>query len=143
MSLIRTGSLLPSIISDFFQSTDPFFASELAETRTMWPPANIAEDANEFRIDLALPGMKKNDFDVNIEGDVITISAEKKEEKTEENERYTRREFYQSAFQRSFRIPQTANADKVKASYEDGILKLSIPKKEEAKQGKKREIAVA
>ncbi|MGZ4099428.1 MAG: Hsp20/alpha crystallin family protein, partial [Bacteroidia bacterium] len=80
---------------------------------------------------------------INVEENVLTISAEKKEEKNEENDRFTRKEFSYNSFSRSFTLPQTVNAEKIDAKYTDGILKLEIPKKEEAKTLPKKEIKVA
>lgn len=147
MSLIRTkknGDWFPSLLSDFFD-TDKFFSPRWLEKEfeNTIPSVNIKENNKEFNIELAAPGFNKNDFKVSVEDNILTISAEKKEEKKEENERFTRKEFSYNTFSRSFTLPQSVNTDKIDAKYADGILKLCIPKKEAAKTLPKKEIKVA
>lgn len=146
MSLIKTnknGDLFPSFMSDFFD-TERFFTPNWFRTgaENMVPSVNIKENGKAFHIELAAPGFSKPDFKINVEDNVLTISAEKKEEKKEENERFTRKEFSFNSFSRSFTLPLAADADKVNATYTDGILNLAIPKKEEAKALPKKEIKV-
>ncbi len=146
MSLIKTrknGEQFPSVLSDFFD-TDKFFNNRWLENefKETIPSVNIRENGKEFNVEIAAPGFSKNDFKVSLEDNVLTISAEKKEEKKEENERYTRKEFSYNSFSRSFTVPQTASSEKIDAKYADGILKLCIPKKEEAKTLPKKEIKV-
>lgn len=146
MSVVKANKadgLFPSLVSDFFNA-DNFFGSKWFENefkRTV-PAVNIKENDKQFNVELAIPGMKKEDFKVSVENNVLTISAEKKDEKSEKNERYTRKEFSYSSFSRSFTIPESAIGDKVDAKYTDGILRLSIPKKEGAKAVSKKEIKV-
>lgn len=147
MSLIKTkknGDLFPSLLSDFFE-TDRFFTPRWVEKEfeNTIPSVNIKENGKEFNIEFAAPGFNKNDFKVNVEDNLLTISAERKEEKKEEDERFTRKEFSYNTFSRSFTLPQSVNAEKVDAKYADGILKLCIPKKEEAKALPKKEIKVS
>ena len=147
MSLIKTtknGNFFPSVISDFFD-TDKFFNPRWLEKefQNTVPPVNIKENGKEFHIELAIPGFNKSDFKINVEDDILTISAEKKEEKKEDNERFTKREFSYNSFSRSFTLPQTANGDKIDAKYVDGILQLSVPKKEVTKRLPKREVKIA
>jgi HSP20 family protein len=110
------------------------------------PAVNVVETENSYRVELAAPGQKKENFSVNVEKDVLTISnrvetsgEEKKEEKTE---RYTRREFSYSSFKRSFTLPEHANADAIEAKYENGVLLVTIPKKEEGKEKAARTIEI-
>jgi HSP20 family protein len=147
MTLVKTnpkGALIPSVFSDFFDSNQFFsprwFEREFSETL---PAVNIKEDGKQFNIELAVPGFSKGDFKITAEDDVLTLSAEKKEEKSEKDERYTRREYSYSSFSRSFSLPQNANAEKVDAKYENGILKLALPKKEETKASPRKEIKVS
>lgn len=147
MSLIKTkknGDLFPSLLSDFFD-TDRFLSPRWLEREfeNTIPSVNIKENGKEFNVELAVPGFNKDQFHVNVEDNVLTISAERKEEKKETDERFTRKEFSYNSFARSFTLPQSVNADKVDAKYADGILKLCIPKKEEAKALPKKEIKVA
>lgn len=146
MSIIKTrknGDLFPSVLSDFFD-TDRFLNTRWMEREfeQTLPSVNIRENGKEFNIELAAPGFSKNDFKVNVEENVLTISAERKEEKKEENGRFTRKEFSYNTFSRSFTLPQIVNGEKTDAKYTDGILKLCIPKKEEAKTLPKKEIKV-
>jgi HSP20 family protein len=97
------------------------------------PAVNIAETENEFEVELAVPGLKKEDFKINLEKNVLTVSAEKKAEEVNENKKYSKREYSYSSFTRSFTLPQSADQNKIEADYTDGILKFTIAKKEEAK----------
>ena len=147
MTLVKTnknGNLFPSVLSDFFDA-DKFFGNKWFEREfgQSLPAVNIKENSKEFDIEFAAPGFNKNDFKVNVVENVLTINAEKEEEKKEENDRFTRKEFSYNSFSRSFTLPQTVNAEKIDAKYSDGILKLSIPKKEESKTLPKKEIKVA
>lgn len=121
-----------------FFGNDPFF-----KNLESVPSANIKEQDDRFEVQLAAPGMDKKDFKIEIANNVLSISAEKKEEKTEEKENYTRREFSYDSFRRSFQLPATVNEDAVDASYKDGILTLALPKKQEAITGKRKEISIA
>ena len=96
------------------------------------PSVNISEDDKSFNVEVIAPGFKKEDFKINIEDDILTISAETNTENKEENKdkQYSRREYSHSSFTRSFRLPENAKDDSVSASYTDGILKLDIPKTE-------------
>ena len=147
MTLVRTknsGNLIPSVFSDLLD-TDRFFNTDWFEKEfaSRVPAVNIKENGKEFKIELSVPGFSKNDFKVNVEGDILTIRAEKEEEKKEESERFTRKEFSYSSFSRSFTLPQAANGEKIDAKYENGVLRLALPKKEEAKVSDKKEIKVS
>jgi HSP20 family protein len=106
------------------------------------PSANIRERAEDFKIDLAVPGMEKKDFSVDVENGVLTIKGERKEENVEENEKITRREFHYGSFQRSFNLPESADVNKITAAYKDGVLSLTIAKLEEMKSKAKKSIAI-
>ena len=105
------------------------------------PAVNIQEDEKQFLLELAVPGMKKDDFKIDLENQVLTISSEIKEETEETENNYTRREFVYNSFSRSFTLPKSIVAEKIKADYKDGILKISLPKNKETKLS--REIKVA
>lgn len=105
------------------------------------PAVNIAETDGDFQIELAVPGLKKEDFKINIDKNVLSISAEKKNESTKEDKKYSKREYSYTSFVRSFTLPETIDQSKVDAAYSDGILKLTVAKKEEAKV-QSREISV-
>ncbi|MCW4467451.1 Hsp20/alpha crystallin family protein [Flavobacterium sp. MFBS3-15] len=107
------------------------------------PPVNIRETEGAFTVELMAAGMKKEDFNLEIDNDLLTISAEVKAENTEENGKFTRREFSFTSFKRSFTLPETVKEDDINAVYEDGILKITLPKKEEALPKAKRLIEIS
>ena len=124
------------VFEDFFNDS---YVSDRITTRV--PAVNIAETDNAFHIELAAPGLKKEDFKINLEKNVLSISVEKKAEDTEENKRFNRKEYSYSSFVRSFTLPDSADQTSIDAEYIDGILKINVAKKEEAKLVT-REIAV-
>lgn len=131
------GGLMPSFnqfLEDFFNNDlSDWRRSNFSSTNTTVPKVNVKEDDDNFMIEMAAPGMKKDDFKVELNNDLLTISSESRQENDQEEGKYTRREYAYHSFQRSFSLPTTADGEKVEAKYEDGVLKLTIPKKEEAK----------
>ncbi|MFW6103589.1 MAG: Hsp20/alpha crystallin family protein [Bacteroidota bacterium] len=108
------------------------------------PYVNVKENKDEYTIELAAPGMKKDDFKINYEKEQLCISINKEEDKKDKEEKYLRREFSYQSFQRTFHVPQKlVDADKIKASYEKGILYISVPKKEEAKPKPAKKIKIS
>lgn len=143
MELVKrnnSNGLFPSLMEELFRP-DWAGGQNLNTTRSV-PPVNIRETDNAYEVELSAPGKKKEDFNINVENDLLTISSQFSETKTEEEGKYTRREFSFSAFQRSFTLPETVKDDDIKASYEDGILKIYLPKKEEALPKPKRNIEI-
>jgi HSP20 family protein len=114
-------------------------------TNTTIPAVNIKENNDAFDVEVAAPGMKKEDFKVELDGNMLTISSEKTDEtKENEGERYSTQEFSYQSFQRKFQLPKdVVDADKIEAHYENGLLHLVIPKKEEAKQRPPRMIQIS
>jgi HSP20 family protein len=102
------------------------------EVKTTTPSVNVVETTNNFRLDIAAPGLAKEDFKINVEDNTLTISAEKKSE-TKEGETNLRREFAYLTFKRSFTLPETIAVADIKATYEAGILTLTLPKTEPQK----------
>lgn len=135
-NLIRRNSFFDDFITkDLFEFNRPkFLQSELT-----LPSVNVKELDNGFEIHVAAPGIKKEDFKINLERNVLTISSESKTENEEKDEKgaFTRREFNYSSFSRSFTLPEAAEPDKIEAAYEDGILKIMVPKKEVTMQNVK------
>jgi len=128
---------------DFPNFFNDVFDNLLKEEKVSWMPAvNIMERENDFKIDLAVPGLDKKDFNIEVENDMLVVSGERKEEKVEEKDRVTKREFHYGSFKRSFTLPEIADVEKINASYNNGVLSVSIAKKEEAKQNAKRQISV-
>lgn len=122
---------LPNLWNDLFN--EPFFSSlPVLSTGTVSviPDANVIENPENFQIELAAPGLERKDFTVETRNGVLNVSAEKEEEKKEEGKNFRRREFSFSSFSRSFALPDTVLADKIDAKYENGVLRLTLPKKE-------------
>ena len=127
--------------NDFFRNN--FFGDLLDDNSNNTPAVNIAEGTEAYTIEVAAPGLAKNDFKVNLDNNVLTISSSKENKKEEKNDSYTRQEFSYASFSRSFTLPESVENEKISASYKDGILYVSIPKKEEAKVKPSREISIA
>jgi HSP20 family protein len=106
------------------------------------PAVNITEKQDRYEISLAAPGMKKDDFDIDVEGNMLTISAETEQQKEEKEQKHTRREFNYTSFSRSFTLPEGVVRDKIDATYENGLLRLMLPKTEEAKKPASKHISV-
>lgn len=129
----NTG-LLPALLEDLFDS-DFFKKPTMMQAGLTVPAVNIKETPEQYEIEMAAAGMKKEDFNINLERNVIMISSEKSNESSEtaQNHNYTRKEFNYSSFSRSFTLPEAANREDIKATYVDGVLTVIIPKKDEAK----------
>lgn len=147
MNLSRRNNWLPSVFEDMFNE------NWLAEnTRNLQigkniPAVNIKETNEDFSVEVAAPGMQKEDFKIELDNNLLSISTEIKEEhesedKTDEG-KFTRREFSYSSFKRSFTLPDSIDAQKIDASYENGVLNIHLPKREEAKIAPKRLIEIA
>ncbi len=118
--------------------------SNFSSTNTSLPAVNVKETDDDFSIEVAAPGMKKSDFKVNFNKNVLTISSEKENKTEEKDDKYTRREFSYQSFQRAFTVPENAvNGDKISAKYNDGILVITLPKREEVKPQPAREIKIS
>ena len=149
-SLVKSnGSLfptIPSLFDDFL--TRDWLDSSLANWRVTGatlPAVNVMETNDDFRIEVAAPGMRRNDFKVELDNNILTISSERedKSEEKDSNGNYTRREFSYQSFQRSFTLPENkVLGDKITARYVDGILHVTVPKSEDAKVKPAKEIAV-
>ena len=125
----RKGNM-PSVFDSFeemFNDMPTFFKGNMLTT----PAVNIVEYDNEFRIEVAAPGLDKGDFEVKVDNDLLTISAHKEEQK-EEKGKYTRKEFGYFEFSRTFTLPESVDAGKINAKYDNGVLNVSLPKKPEA-----------
>jgi len=144
MNLIKRNqdSWIPSIFEDLFNDSR---LANVANFGSTVPAVNIKETKDDFQVDVAVPGKSKEDFQIELNSDVLTIASEEKTENehTSEDGRFTRREFSYSTFKRSFHLPDTVEQDKIKASYRDGVLRINVPKKDEVKAKTKRMIAVS
>lgn len=144
-SNLPTFSSFPRLFDDFF-TRDLFDFNNRSNgfNHTTVPSVNIVENHEGFSVEMAAPGMNKADFNIQLNNEVLTISSQKEwKNEINDNERYTRHEFSYQAFERSFHLPKSVVDDsKIKAEYKDGILRVLIPKKEEAKALPPRTIAV-
>jgi len=140
--MLRNKRFLPAFEDDFFGKD---FLADIFDSSAnkSIPEVNVIENAEEFKIDVAAPGLAKDDFKVDLHNNVLTISSEKEVRNLEEKEKYVRREFSYSSFQRSFSLPESVNQEKISAQHKDGILTLVIPKRDEAKEKPKREIKIS
>mgnify|MGYP001565941927 CR=1 FL=1 len=143
------SSLFPSfprLFDDFFtRDLSDWSFNNFSPSNTTLPSVNIKETADDFHVEVAAPGMKKDDFKIELDNEVLKISSEKQtEDESKNGENYTRREFSYQSFMRTFHLPRTVvDESKIKASYSDGVLRIQIPKREEAKKMPPRQIAVA
>lgn len=144
MSLIKRNqdSWLPTIFEDLFNDGR---LADLSNFGSTLPAVNIKETEDDFQVEVAVPGKKKEDFTIELDQNVLTISSEDKVEKEETSKdgKYTRKEFNYSSFKRAFTLPETVEQDNIKAVYNEGVLNISVPKREESKQKPKRMIAVS
>ena len=152
MSIVKRASNnnwmndMPSLFNDTF--TNDFFnwgLGNYSNTNTSLPAVNIRENADAFEVEMAAPGMTKEDFKIELDNNMLTISSEKKTRNEEKDgDRYTRREFSYQSFQRSFQLPKdVVDAEKIQARYDNGLLHLVIPKKEEVKKRPPRTIQIS
>ena len=144
MSLVRFSNQVPSVFDRLFEG-DLFDWSNrnFSPTNTTLPSVNIKETADAYEVEVAAPGFDKSDFKLELNHEMLTILSEKKtENETKEGEQYTKQEFSYQSFSRSFALPQTADGERISANYENGILRVSIPKKEEAKPKPMRVIEI-
>lgn len=130
---------MPSFFSNFFD--DEILGFDGFRTKNL-PATNISDKDNHFLIEMAVPGMKKDDFHVTVENGILHISSEKKEEKEEKDKQYRRREYNYYSFERSFTLPESVKQDDIKARYKEGVLSLTVEKKETSKKLPKKEIPI-
>jgi HSP20 family protein len=150
MSIIRRNndrfSGMPTLFNDFFtRDLWNWGLENNSTTNTTIPAVNVREDNDSFYVEVAAPGMKKEDFSVELDGSTLTISSEQENrEEQKEGEKYSRREFSYQSFQRVFELPaHVVDAEHIEAKYENGLLHLTVPKKEEAKQRPPRMIRIS
>ena len=134
----------PKFFNDFFdRDWMDFSTRNFSNTNTTLPSINIKEDKAGFEVEMAAPGLEKGDFKIELENNILTISSEKKmESETKDEQKFTRKEFSYQSFSRSFSVPRSVEIDDIQAKYENGILKVSIPKKEEAKPMAAKQIEI-
>lgn len=142
MNLVKknaSNGLFPSVMDELFKD----MLGGTQYVNRMVPPVNIRETDNNYTVELMAPGMRKEDFNIEIDNELLTISSEfKSENNTQEEGKFTRREFSYSSFKRTFTLPETVKEEDIQAAYQEGILKIVLPKKEEALPKPKRMIEI-
>ncbi len=133
MAITRfNGGMTPRVskmLEDFFN--DDFFVNRHPTYNL--PQVNVIESDDQFRIDVAAPGMERDDFELKVEQNVLKVKAERHHEEEERDEKYTRREFTYGVFERTFSLPDSVDYDQIHAKYDKGILHITLAKREEAK----------
>ncbi len=139
---LRTRSSWPNLIDEFFNDSylPRFFNWETGQNM---PAVNITEGKEDYKIDVAAPGLNKEDFKISLDNNVLSISSEKEVKNESKDENVLKREFSYSSFSRTFTLPETVNGDKIKATHKDGILSIVIPKRDEAKVRPVKEIKIS
>ncbi len=138
----RRATWLPNVFDDIFGNDwwSETLNSGMTSTR---PAVNIAESDQEYRVELAAPGLTKKDFKIDLSKNILTVSSEREETNEEKNENFMRKEFSFTSFKRSFTLPDTVNGEKIKAEHDNGILTIHIPKKPEAVEKGPRQISIS
>ncbi len=144
MNLVkRTHSRsMPSIFDELF-TPDWFGGFNISEATKNLPAVNIKETDTSFSLELAAPGLNKEDFQIELEDDLLTIASEREHSHEEKEEKFTRKEFSFHAFKRSFTLPETVDRGAIKANYENGVLLIELPKLKEAQKEAKRLIDIS
>lgn len=142
MTLIKRNNnlIFPSLLDEFFK---PDWNGGVHNLNATLPAVNIKETETTFKLEFFAPGLQKDDFNIEIDQKVLSVSCQKQTENEEKGEKYARKEFSFSSFKRSFDMPESVNFDKVEASYENGVLLIALPKREEALPKPKRSIAIS
>jgi HSP20 family protein len=133
--LARRTERLPFLFDGFFMNPlQDWFSGGLSAKPLAAPLVNISERKEDYLVSLAAPGLQKKDFKIDVEGNLLTISCELEDTEEEKEEKFSRKEYSYSSFERSFTLPDEVNKEKIDARYNDGILEIMLPKKEEAKK---------
>jgi HSP20 family protein len=132
---------MPAVFNDFFKPWTEWYENGWGNTLSV-PSVNVTESSGDFKVLVAAPGLKKNDFKIDVDGNMLTISSEKKEEKEEKGEKFSRKEYNYSSFSRKFTLPDGVNMEKIEAAYENGILQLLLPKTDVAKTNLVKHVAI-
>lgn len=137
----NNGNYYPTLFETFFGKNifDHFFAPEISGSR---PAVNVVETDHNYRLELAAPGLKKEDFKINVDGDRLIVSAERKNVSEEKGEKYSRREFSYQSFNRVFTLPDHVKSEAISANYEAGVLSINLPKVEAQASAPVREIKI-
>jgi HSP20 family protein len=142
LPMLKSKNFFPAFVDEFI-GRDFFPGFSESKTGFSVPAVNVIETKDEFKIEVAAPGLNKEDFKVDVDNSVLKISSEKETKNEDKNEKYMRCEFQYSSFQRFFSLPDSIAADKIKASHNNGILTVNIPKKDEAIEKQVRQIKIS
>lgn len=141
MTLVKVNNPMSKsfdgLMNELFNELPASFGKTMREDVLNFPPVNIVEKNDTYHLQLSAPGFEKTDFNIKLDGKLLTISVEKAADKSVENEKVIRREFSSKSFKRSFTVDEQIDATGINAKYENGILKLDLPKKEEVKNASK------
>lgn len=145
MSIVKYDPFAPArgfknLFDDFFnRNLSDYFGNEFTIST---PSVNVVDKDNHYRIEVAAPGLEKQDFEVNVEKGFLNIAAKRENQSETKDETYTRREFNYTTFQRSFRLPEHVDADQISANYDKGVLSITVPKREATKAPEGRTIEI-
>lgn len=127
--------LAPSLISEFFNPWNDWLESKGFSSGLLTVPSvNIMENDAKYQLSLAAPGLTREDFQIDVEGNVLTIRSEKEEQEEQKEGKYTRKEYGYASFVRSFSLPEDVKQERIDARYKDGVLTITLPRKEEARK---------
>jgi HSP20 family protein len=137
MTLVKVNNpvakTFDGLMNDIFNDFPATFNKNVRQEVLSFPPVNILENANAYHLEVAVPGLDKADFNIKLEGNILTVSSDKKDGSNNETEKVIRKEFSNRAFKRSFTLDEKIEASAIEAKYENGVLKVTLPKKEVAK----------
>lgn len=142
-TLIKSSEKTPAVFDKFFVPWKEWPDDDFPFSKIMkMPSVNISTQKDKYEVSLAAPGFKKEDFKIDIDDGVLTIFGEKEENKDEKDKKYARKEYSYASFSRSFTLPDEVLRDKAEAKYEDGILKISLPRQAKTGNGKAKQVSV-
>lgn len=140
-ALTKVSERMPSVFDDFFKPWNEWFDNSWSRSMNV-PAVNITEEKNQYLVSMAAPGLKKEDFKIDVDGNMLTISSEKEESTEEKRKKFTRKEYSYSSFSRSFTLPEEINKEGIAAKYNDGVLNITLPRKADAGTAAAKHIAV-
>ena len=142
MTLIKFKNHFPSFVDEFFGGDIFDSVRNSSVIGNSLPAVNVKNHQDHFEVEVAAPGMNKDDFKIEVQNRVLGISSELKEDNNEDNKNYTRREFNYRSFKRNFTLPKSVNEEKISANYKDGVLRIEIPKQTEERKESSRFIEI-
>jgi HSP20 family protein len=126
-----------NLLDNFFNEFPTFFKDDFGTKAQGFVPVNVKETKDAYQLEVVAPGFEKNDFNINLEKNILTVSAEMKTETENKNEKQIRREYSYHSFKRSFTVDEKVDSEKIEAQYVNGVLTLNLPRKEEVKASAK------